>query len=194
MRVLVVWAHPLEDSFSAALFERTCAALAGAGHEVDRLDLYREGFDPRLSRAERRVYADPAADRAAVADHIARLRAAEGLVFVFPTWNFGVPAILKGWCERVLLPGVAFTVDGGATRPGLRQVRRLACVTTYGAPRWVVKLVVGDPNRTVFLRGLRRLMPLRARTTWLALYGMNTPDPARRAAFLDRVGRRFQSW
>lgn len=194
MRILVVWAHPLADSFSAALFERVCTALEAGGHEVDRLDLYRAGFEPRLSRTERERYHDTCADRSAVAGHIARLQAAEGLVFVFPTWNFGVPAILKGWFERVLLPGVAFTVEDGATRPGPHHMRRFACVTTYGARRWVVKLVVGDPNRTVFMRGLRRLMPLRARATWLALYDMNTPDPARRTAFLDRVGRTFAAW
>lgn len=194
MRVLVVWAHPLADSFSAALFERVCTALEAAGHEVDRLDLYRAGFEARLSRVERDAYHDLGADRTAVAEHIGRLQAAEGLVFVFPTWNFGVPAILKGWFERVLLPGVAFTVEGGATRPGLHHIRRFACVTTYGARRWVVKLVVGDPNRTVFMRGFRRLMPLSARATWLALYDMNSPDPARRAAFLDRVARRFATW
>jgi putative NADPH-quinone reductase len=194
MRVLVVWAHPLEDSFSAALYQRTTAALEAAGHAVDRLDLYREGFEARLSPAERRTYHDPGGDRTAVADHVARLRAAEGLVFVFPTWNFGVPAILKGWFERVLLPGVAFTVEGGATRPGLGHIRRFACVTTYGARRWVVKLVVGDPNRAVFMRGFRRLMPLSTRATWLPLYDMNTPDPDRRAAFLDRVDRTFRAW
>jgi len=194
MRVLVVWAHPLADSFSAALFHRVCTALEAAGHEVDRLDLYRAGFEACLSRAEREAYHDIAADRTAVTGHIGRLQAAEGLVFVFPTWNFGAPAILKGWFERVLLPGVAFTVEGGTTRPGLRHIRRFACITTYGARRWVVKLVVGDPNRTVFMRGFRRLMPLSARATWLALYDMNSPDPARQAAFLDRVGRSFATW
>ena len=117
MRVLVVWAHPLADSFSAALFHRVCTALEAAGHEVDRLDLYRAGFEACLSRAEREAYHDIAADRTAVTGHIGRLQAAEGLVFVFPTWNFGAPAILKGWFERVLLPGVAFTVEGGTTRP-----------------------------------------------------------------------------
>ena len=86
MRILLVLAHPLEDSFAAAVAKLARETLAAGGHEVDLLDLYREGFDPRLSEVERGGYFDQPYDTAGVGDIVARLRAAEGLILVFPQW------------------------------------------------------------------------------------------------------------
>jgi len=194
MNVLVVWAHPLEDSFSAALCATAADALRRAGHAVDVEDLYRSGFRPAMTAQERRAYHETAPEETSVTAEIARLCAADGLVLVYPTWNFGQPAILKGWFDRVMLPGVAFTLDGGRTRPALHRLRRLATVTTYGAKGWIVRHVVGDPGGRVFRRGLRRLCPPACRCDWLALHDMNTPNAGRRTAFLADVDRRLSRW
>src|ERR1700675_692858 len=124
MRVLVIYAHPLGDSFDAALHQAVLAALRRGGHEVDDCDLYAEGFDPVLSAAERRAYNTPNPDLGGVATHVARLRAAEALAVCFPTWWSGMPAILKGWFDRVWAQGVAFHLPegGGAIRPGLANI------------------------------------------------------------------------
>ncbi|TMK06760.1 MAG: NAD(P)H-dependent oxidoreductase, partial [Alphaproteobacteria bacterium] len=118
MRVLVVYAHPLSDSFAAALRDTVVQRLRAAGHDVDHCDLYAEGFDPVLTPAERRAYNTSHPDLSAVDAHVARLRAAEALVLCFPIWWYGMPAILKGWFDRVWASGVAFTLPerGGAIR------------------------------------------------------------------------------
>jgi hypothetical protein len=79
MRVLLIFCHPLEDSYNAALHRAAKAALGRAGHAVDDCDLYAEGFDPVLSRQERIDHHDPAINRAAVAGYGERLLAAEAL-------------------------------------------------------------------------------------------------------------------
>ena len=111
MRVLVVAAHPVEASFVAALHRRALERLRAGGHAVDNCDLYAEGFDPVLSTQDRIDYHDEAADRSRVIAYVERLRAAEALLFVHPVWNFGPPAILKGFLDRVFLPGVAFAIS-----------------------------------------------------------------------------------
>ena len=108
MRILVVWAHPLADSYSAALKDRAVSALQSSGHDIDLLDLYAEEFDPALSAQERIDYHDLELNVANVRPYVEQLRAAEGLLLVFPTWSFGFPAILTGWLQRVWIPGVAF--------------------------------------------------------------------------------------
>jgi putative NADPH-quinone reductase len=188
VRVLVLHAHPDPESFNGALHRATVAALERAGHAVDDGDLYAEGFDPVLSLAERRRYHDLAANRGPVEDHVRRLEAAEALVLVYPVWNFGFPAILKGYLDRVFLPGVSFRLDGGRVRPNLRHLRALAAVTTYGGPRWRAALL-GDPPRRLVGRVLRGLVHPRAAYRYLALYDMNRRGPADRAAFLARVER-----
>ena len=185
MKVLVLYAHPVETSFGAALHRAVIDRLNANGHAVDDCDLYAEGFDPRLSAEERLAYHDPAANRAGVAAHVERLLAAEALVMVFPVWNFGLPAILKGYLDRVFLPGVSFHLVDGRVRPALTNVQRLVAVTTYGGPR-LRAFLAGDPPRRVVTRVLRATTGF-APTRYLAHYDMNRSTDATRAAFLARV-------
>ncbi|WP_349358333.1 NAD(P)H-dependent oxidoreductase [Stappia sp.] len=186
MRVLLIHAHPLEDSFNAALKDVALAALVGAGHEVEVLDLYACGFDPVLSAAERRGYHDVETNREPVAREVEQLLRAEALVLVYPVWNFGYPAILKGYFDRVFLPGVSFRMKNGKVVPNLRHIHRIAAVTTYGGSRFRAMLA-GDPPRKLFRRVLRGLVAPFARASYLALYDMNRADAARRTAFVTRV-------
>ncbi|MDE0232031.1 MAG: NAD(P)H-dependent oxidoreductase [bacterium] len=190
MRILVVWAHPLADSYSAALKDRAVSALQSSGHDIDLLDLYAEEFDPALSAQERIDYHDLELNVANVRPYVEQLRAAEGLLLVFPTWSFGFPAILTGWLQRVWVPGVAFGLreDGGPIIPGILGIRRVAAVTTTGSPWWYVK-AVGNPARKVLKRGHRVMFAKRCRTKWLDLNNMNKDSPAKRARFLARVER-----
>jgi putative NADPH-quinone reductase len=182
----VIFAHPVETSFAVALRDAVVGRLRARGHAVDLLDLYAERFDPVLSRAERLGYHDVASNRAHVADYVARLMAAEGLALVAPIWNFGHPAILKGFFDRVFLPGVTFMLEGGRVVPGPAALRKLVAIHTYGAPRWKAWLA-GDPPRRVVVRILGGLLARRRRTRYLALYDMNNATAAQRAAFLVRV-------
>ncbi len=190
----MVHAHPLPESFSTALFRAVLEAAEGAGHEVRALDLHAEGFDPVMGEEERRTYNDggPPADPA-LQRHVDRLLWAEGLLFIYPTWWYGQPAMLKGWLDRVWRPGVAFHADpaGGPIRPGLPQVRLLGVVTTLGASRWVWSAVMGAPGRKTILRGLRACMGLRCRTFWLALHDMDSASQVRRERFLAQVRARI---
>ena len=187
-KALVLYAHPVPDSFAAAVHGETLAALAASGWQVDDCDLYAEGFDPRLTREEREGYHDVPANLGPVAGYVERLRAAEGLFLCFPVWNFGYPAILKGFFDRVFLPGVSFRMEDGKVVPALDNIRTLAACTTYGATRWRA-LLAGDPPRRVVTRPLRYCLHRTARTRYLALYDMNRADQTARAAFLARVRR-----
>jgi putative NADPH-quinone reductase len=187
MRFLVIYAHPVEESFQSALHRCVVDTLIAAGHEVDDCDLYAENFQPVLSARERRAYHSPTPDIVSVAKDIERLRGADGLVFVFPTWWFGMPAILKGYIDRVWVPGVAFELRNGQTLPLLRQIRRFGVITTYGSPWWLNKLVFRDPNRHALMHGLRYLVSRQARTRWLALYGMDHRTDSSRRKFLRKV-------
>lgn len=190
MRVLVLYAHPDPHSYAAALHETVVASLRAAGHEVDDCDLYAEGFDPVLSRAGRVGYHDLDVNRSEVAGYVERLQAAEALVLCFPVWNFGYPAILKGFFDRVFLPGVSFRLVDGKVRPNLWTIRRLIAVTTYGGTRWRA-LLMGDPPRKLVCRVLRAVCHPASRPLYLAHYDMNRATPATRQAFLRRVSQKL---
>lgn len=196
MKTLVVHCHPNPASFNAALYAAACDSLRRAGHEVRAVNLYSEGFDPVMKRDEREAYVDdPGLIEARVQTHVDALRWAEHLVFVYPVWFHGPPAMLKGWLERVMLPGVAFLVaskKGEKTKPGLRHIRRLTVVTSGGAPLWWL-WVVGDPNRRLFGRAIRALCAKTCRLTWLQLHNMNNVTQQDRSSFLARVTRRLEA-
>ena len=195
MRVLVIYCHPIADSFSAALRDAAVDGLTSAGHSVELRDLYAEAFDPVLSTFQRGVYfSDETASMRGLEDHIASLRRAEGLVLVYPTWWFGMPAMLKGWLDRVWLPGVAFQLGGvKALVPLLTELRRIAVVTTYGSPWWLL-CWVGWPDRRIVKRGLRPLCAAGCRIQWLGLTGMDTDRLDRRQRFVAKVKRHLTAW
>ena len=192
MRFLVIYAHPVGDSFQSALHRGVVDALTAAGNEVDDCDLYAEGFEPVLTADERRAYHSPTPETVSVAREIERLRRAEGLVLVFPTWWFGMPAILKGYFDRVWIPSVAFELRNGHTIPLLQNIQRFAVITTYGSPWWQNKFISRDPNRHTLMRGLRYLVHREARVRWLALYGMDYRNHRSRSNFLRRVEQRLR--
>src|SRR5262245_4209868 len=187
MRFLVIYAHPAADSFGSALHDGVVEALRGAGHEVDDADLYLERFEPALTVAELRDYYQRLTLGTDVLRHIERLRRSDGLVFVFPTWWYSMPAVLKGYFDRVWLPGVAFDLVDGRTCPRLQHIVRFAVVTTYGSPWWQNKFLVGDPNRKLFMKGIRHLFARNAHAIWLAQYGMDNADHRQRQRFLAKV-------
>ena len=192
MRTLVVIAHPSTDSFCHALTDRAVAGLRAAGHDVTVLDLYAEGFRVAMSADERTAYHgdEPILDPV-VGLHADAVLAAEALVFVYPTWWSGLPAILKGWLDRVLVPGVGFRFDEkGKVRPGLGQVRHLVGISTYGSPRWYVRLVNDNGRRTI-TRALRLSCGFRVRSHWHGLYAIDTSTAAERAEFAARVESRM---
>lgn len=194
MRIVLVVAHPDPNSFSHAIARTARGTLEGSGHEVTVLDLYAEGFRTAMTPEERMAYhgdrpmLDPMVER-----HAGFVKQAEALVFVYPTWWSMMPAILKGWLERVMVPGVGFVFDEHHhVRRGLVNVRRVVGISTYGASRVYVR-AIHDNGRRTLLRALRLNTALHTRRSWLALYKMDSTTPQQRASFLRRVERRLGS-
>lgn len=200
MRVHVVHAHPVETSFNRALFDTVVAALNEAGHEVDPLNLYEAGFDAVLSREERLNYHDvPGNLTPAIKPYVDRLRAADAMVFVHPVWNYGYPAILKGYFDRVFVPGVSFVLVGGDAAdkgklvPNLKNIKKVAYVTTYGGDR-LRTILMGDPPRRLARRWAWVMFGTLMPPKYLALYDMNNATPARLEGFLAKVSRELRSF
>ena len=189
-RFLIVFAHPHPDSFSAALCRTAHEALLAAGHHVDVINLYADDFDPRLTAAERSVYETPTPIISEQIERYADLvRRATGIVFVYPTWWWGLPAILKGWLDRVLVPGVSFVLDPQTNKvtPGLGHVRHVIGISTYGSSRLTMRFF-NDAGRRNIMRCIRMLAPpLSCRGLWMGLYKLDASTPARRQEFLADV-------
>ncbi|HEY0520048.1 MAG TPA: NAD(P)H-dependent oxidoreductase [Ilumatobacteraceae bacterium] len=193
MKVYVVYCHPDPESFTSAVFQRTLTTLTACGHDVRTSDLYADEFEPTLSLQEWLDHRAPISPPADIASYCANLTWCEALVFVYPTWWSGQPAMLNGWLDRVLVRGVAWDVTERATRVTgrLTNVRRIVAITTHGSSK-VLNTVQGESGKRVIARAVRVLCYQFARSTWLAMYNMDRSTVEQRTAFLDRVERRIR--
>jgi NAD(P)H dehydrogenase (quinone) len=173
--------------------EAAVTGLQVGGHGVDMIDLYGTGFAAAMSCDERRSYEDDQRELDPQLLHHGELVLdADALIFVFPTWWYGPPAILKGWFERVLVPQIAFRLDDrtNKVRSELRHVRRLVGITTHDASR-LHMLMRGNTARWTITRTLRLMASPLARSTWLDLDKASARSAVERTDFINRVTRKM---
>ncbi|MFM8776676.1 MAG: NAD(P)H-dependent oxidoreductase, partial [Actinomycetota bacterium] len=192
MKTLVVYAHPVDDSFNSAVRDTVVRSLKEAKHEVRLRDLYAENFDPFLSASERALHHTPPSTRPELGRDVEDLRWCEALVFVYPTWWSGLPAMLKGWIDRTWMNEVAWVLPAGANtiRPRLTNIRRLVAVTTHGSSK-IVNALQGEPGKRTITRSIRVMCNRWCRARWIALYGLDKSTAESRAKYLNRVGQRI---
>lgn len=205
--VLIVYAHPEPASFNAALKDRAVEALRAAGHGVVVSDLYAEGFDPVAGRHDFTTVADAsrfhyqkeqahaareggyAAD---IAREQARVRDADVLILQYPMWWGGPPAIVKGWCDRVLSYGFAY-VDGTRFDTGLFRGRRaMLSITTGGTvERFSDAGVYGEMHRVIYQvqRLTLQYLGYTVEEPFVA-YAAPRVEPAERATYLEALAAR----
>ena len=177
MTALVVFCHPLGDSFNAAAAAQVRKTLSNAWGEPLFLDLYKEGFDAVQ------------ASEHLLEEHRTMLAEASGLVFVYPTWWGSMPALLHGWLEQ-LLPKA--TGEGAAkAREMLTHLDYLLVVTSHGSTKFV-NMLGGEPAKRFFRRSVHRLCPTRCAFRWMAFYNSDRSSDKQRRAFLRRVDRRIK--
>ncbi|MBS1209876.1 MAG: dehydrogenase (quinone) [Proteobacteria bacterium] len=146
MSILVILAHPKPGSFNHAIANAICERLQAGGKEVIFHDLHAEGFDPVYSAAElaRDAVLPPAIERASQ-----EVLAAEGIVVIHPNYWSTPPAILKGWLDRALRPGLAYRFQTGPDGKGYVQsliaAQAALVVTTANTSDEVDQAVYGNP-------------------------------------------------
>ena len=171
MRVLLLDGYDPSDDDRRVVVEAIDELHTGH-HEVDLLAVH--DFNAVMSAAERTAYhTEQPVISEDVRDSAERLQAAEALLFCYPTVAFNVPATLKGWLERVMVPGVAFVFDDQhRVRPGMQNIRRIGAVTTSSHSR-LARFRARDAGKRTTARTLRLSAHKRCRTTFVSV-----PTPA----------------
>ena len=194
MRLLVIYCHPVRESFCAALRDVVVQTATADGHDVRLLDLYADGFNPVMSEQERIDYDQQGLNERPVKDHLSALQWCEGLIFVYPTWWMGQPAMLKGWLDRVWVPHATFIMptEKISWEPLMTNVKLLGVVTTLGSPWWWWTFGVSAPGRKILMRSIRTCCARDCKTFWVALHRMDSVTPKARQHFIERVRRRIK--
>ena len=196
MKVLVVLAHPSQESFVSFISSEVITELRSGGHDIRQHDLWVENFNPVFTPYERLNHVGDVQEKLKelpeLRPHVEDLQWCDVLVLVYPTWWSGQPAMLKGWFDRVLMNGVAWVLPEGAARirPLLTNVRRLVVVTTHGSGKFINALEGESGKRTAF-RSVRLMLNRRVRCEWIAMYGVDNTTLKQREKFSSHVRRRI---
>lgn len=210
MNVLLVLAHPERRSFNGALFDTAQTALQAAGHTVVTSDLYRMRFDPVSSRSNfvsvkdadylklqaEEMWASEVAGFAPDVDaEISKIETADLMIWQFPLWWFGLPAILKGWVDRVFAMGRTYG-NGHIYETGkFKEKRALLSLTTGGPePAYLKDGFNGDLNAMLrpIQRGILNFTGFSVLQPQV-VYGPVRVDDAQRQAWLAQWARRLHS-
>jgi len=187
MNILVILGHPRPGSFNHAIADAVCAAITRNGHHAILHDLCAERFDPLLA-------ADEIPEHGTVPDavhrHCADLQAADGIVIVHPNWWGQPPAILKGWVDRVIRPGVAYRFDEGdngeGVPVGLLKAKAALVFNTSNTPADREQIAFGDPLDTLWRRCIFALCGVQ--TFHRQMFGVIvTSTPEQRRTWLDEA-------
>lgn len=171
---LIVTCHPKSESLCGHIAKRAQAALAENGASVLLHDLHASNFNPVPTTSELDVYF-AAGIPDDIRDLVTGLQTAQELVIIFPVWMFTMPALLKGYFDRVWRPGVAFAFDGKDLHPLLTNIQRLTVIATHGRSKSETD-VTGDGSRIFFESSLPTLLPGLKSSARFDLYALDAHD------------------
>lgn len=210
MNVLIVHAHPEPQSFSGAMTRRAVETLTAGGHSVTVSDLYAIGFEPLVTRAdflaqkreeffhvqsEQQHAHEEGGFAPDLKGEMDKLVAADALIFQFPLWWFGLPAILKGWVDRIFASG--FSYGGGRWYTnGVFRGKRAMCALTTGGPAsmYSPEGLNGDMMQLLYPihHGIFYFVGMDALPPFIA-WGAARVTPEQRAAYLDAYAERLRA-
>ncbi len=156
MKVVIVFNHPYEGSYCNAILESVKRGLHKAHHEIDIIHLDKEGFDPVMKLQDLKAFRDKEPVDPKVIEYKKRLEQADHLVFIFPIWWELMPAMMKGFIDKVIFPGVAYDyVNGSNTsmKPLMTNIKGITVITTMNTPQVLYRFIFGNAVHKALIRG-----------------------------------------
>lgn len=203
MNVLIIFDHPYgassseniphQRSYSAALLASVMRGLNTKGHTIDLIDLHADGFDPVMSREELAAWRQKKTTDPLVANYQQRLMAADHIVFLFPIWWEAMPALTKGFLDKVFAKGIVYE----EIKPGrpfkclLTNLKGVSLLTVMNTPDFFYRWIFGNPITKILFRGTFRKMGIRKNLRWYNYAGMSDRSLEERVKHLNKTEQRF---
>ncbi|MEC1507236.1 NAD(P)H-dependent oxidoreductase [Bacillus haynesii] len=186
MQTAVIYAHPNPNSFNGAILNQVIKALEEGKHSYDVIDLYKDRFDPVLLFDEKKRRSDMKHDPE-TAEYRRIVKNADHLIFIYPLWWGGMPAIMKGFIDRVFAAGEAYTYQGKLPK-GLLKARTASVYYTADAPSWYLRFWRRDADWVTVKDVMLKFCGVR-RVRRLLFAGVKDSSEEKRTQWLDRVYR-----
>lgn len=192
MRVAIVFNHPYQGSYCNAILETVRKGLTNAGHEIDLMHLDNDKFDPVMTVADLKAFRDHTPIDPQVLNYKDRLEKADHLLFIFPIWWELMPAMTKGFIDKVISPGVAYqyTKNGNRMTPLFSNIKGVTVITTMNTPKMLYRLIFRNAIKKALLTGTFWKIGYKNRK-WINLSSVKMVSELKRKKWLSKLENRF---
>lgn len=193
MKTLIVYNHPYEGSFCHGILETVKAAILESGNEVDVIDLDKDEFNPVMTGKDLLAFKNQKVLDEKAIDYIKRLKEADHLVFIFPIWWELMPAMTKGFIDKVVFPGAVYeyTKSGMGMVSLLDNLKSTTIITTMNTPAIIYKLQCGDAVKKAMITGTFKKIGFK-NVKWISFNMVKFSTKEKREKWLASLKNRFK--
>ena len=189
----IIFAHPWHGSFNKAILDRVIEQLNLKDQNYKLIDLHKDNFDPVLREEDLKLYSQGKSSDQLVLNYQSILKETKKLVFIFPIWWFDVPAILKGFIDKVMLKNFAYSESASGLKGKLSNITNTIVITTSESPTWYLKFFAGNPIENNLIKNTLRAIGLK-NIQWLNSSQTKSGSDRQRARFLKQIGNHFNDY
>lgn len=195
MKVVIVFNHPYDGSFCNAILSAVTKGLQSARHEVDVIHLDKDNFNPIMTSADLKAFRDKMPVDPKVMEYDNRIKTADHLVFIFPIWWELMPALMKGFVDKVIFPGVAYDYKDASNtfmKPLWKKLNGVTMITTMNTPNWAYWLLFGNAIKKAMFLGTFWKMGYKNRK-WMSFNQVKMVSQEKRTKWLSNIENNFSN-
>lgn len=195
MNIVIVFNHPYEGSFGKAILQAITKGLHRANHQVDLMHLDHDGFNPAMNKEDLKAFVEHKAVDPQVIDYNRRLEKADHLIFIFPIWWDLMPAMTKGFIDRVLSPGVVYDHHprGFGLVPLLKKLKGVTIITTMNKPGIMYSLIIGNLIKKAMINSVFKTMGYK-NLKWISYNRVKSVSQQKRVKWLTDLETKFSTF
>lgn len=198
MKTLIIFNHPYEGSFCSAIRESVKAGLRKGHHSCKVINLDKDRFDPVMRAKDLEIFRLRGAEDLnlitgvdpKVLRYKKRLEWAERIVMIFPIWWMTMPAMTKGFIDKVIFPGVAYRMEGSRLVSTLSNLKQVVIITTMNTPSDIYKEQFNNSLEGSLIKGTFNKIGIHD-IKWISLNMVTKSDDEKRWLWLDEIENMF---
>ena len=195
MKVAIVFNHPYQGSFCNAILNAVTTGLQRANHQIDLIHLDNDNFNPVMTAADLKAFRDKQPVDPKVLEYSERIKSADHLIFIFPIWWELMPAMTKGFIDKVIFPGVAYDYtnkENTRMKPLWNNLKGVTMITTMNTPNWLYSLLFGNAIKKAMLMGTFWKIGFKNRK-WISFNKVKQVSKEKREKWLTKLEHQFEN-
>ncbi len=198
MKTLIVFTHPYEGSYCNSIMKAVRQGLKKGGHACKTINLDKDGFDPVMKAKDLKAFAELGRGMTEALDDLdpivlrykKKLEWAERLVMIFPIWWMSLPAMMKGFVDKVIFPGVAYEMEDGRLKSRLHNLKQVTVISTMNTPAEIYSDTFGNSIEGSLIKGTFNQIGIHD-AEWLSLNMVKQAGDKTRTGWLESLEKKF---